>query len=596
MDENIKKFKKFCSRSKAKFSELYDRIRNDKKFLSGNQWGQEDDDYISGARNRITVNVISNQVHSVANSYASYPFTWFVGEPEIDKQIDEFFNTDSNRFASEEAVLDAVSFGLGVMALGTDVDASGNDVPVIYSVSDIERVMLDPDSVELDGSDQMEGALIDYRSREWIRVHMGEDYLPDERAKMIVTTATCSKLVPIITYYVLDTDGVHVHTFVNDKEVYNFGEDGLVRESIIPIHRIPLFPVWGERTWDGEKKTYCGLVSKSKSIQRVVNYAFTQLTERLALSPKPQWQGYKESFKNLDKYYKQAGSGINPIVPSNRLANDKKTTLPLPQRLDNSVRFEDVQGIVQGSLGMLSSITGVDSKGLADVETNVTATAVMYTAKTFQNNVRHYFSHLRTTFKSLGDTVLQLWGKTGYTVDVTQGPDNYMELQVARQELTTLMSVVEPNQKRAIVNSILRTHPDNEVLAQLYAELNSMHEPTEMEKQAFDTIEQMKQVLDKKDKEIMDLTAQVEAYAKSSADFDKSLQAEFLKMDLKHKQDLETMAVQAQLDAGEDAEKMAIENEKAQVELESKAVALETQKLKSAAEIAKSFTMPGWEG
>ena len=43
------------------------------------------------------------------------------------------------------------------------------------------------------------------------------------------------------------------------------------------------------------------------------------------MTPKPQWQGYAESFKNLDKYYKQAGSGNNTIVPANRLANDKKT-------------------------------------------------------------------------------------------------------------------------------------------------------------------------------------------------------------------------------------------------------------------------------
>lgn len=599
-EEILNKFKKFQSRSKAKFSGLYDRIEDDKKMLSGKQWNKRDDKFISRARNRITINVLSNQVHSVANSYSAFPFTWFTGEREIDGEIDNFFEKDSNRFASEEAVTNQVAFGLGVMALGSDTDASGNEVPVIYSVKDLKRVVLDPDSTELDGSDAMEGALVDYRSREWIRVHMGDQYLPGEDAKMIVADAGCSELVPIITYYVLDTDGCHVYTFVNDIEVKDYvtDENGEKVENltVIPIHRIPIFPVWGEDTWDDDgKATYTGLVSKAEDVQRIVNYSFTQLGERLTQSPKAQWQGYAESFKGLDTYYKNAGTGNNPIIPANRLANDKKTVLELPKRLDNTVQFADVQGVVQNTLGMLSSITGVDSKGLADVETNVTATAAMYTAKVFQNNVRHYFTHLRTTFKAIGDTVLALLGHPDINVQVTQGPENYMELQIARQELTALMQVVEPNQKRFITNAILRTHPDNEILAQLYAELNAAPQPTPMEAEMQQTIEQMKAAIEQKDAEILQLTAQVETYQKSSEEMDKSLRAEFMKMKMSHEFKMEEMALQSQLQAGGDAVKAAAEADKAQLDLEQKAVQLETQKIKSAAEIAKTFTMPGWE-
>lgn len=598
-EEILNKFKKFQSRSKAKFSGLYDRIEDNKKMLSGKQWNKRDDKFISRARNRITINVLSNQVHSVANSYSAFPFTWFSGDFNIDGEIDKFFEKDSNRFASEESVTNQVAFGLGVMAIGSDTAPSGNEVPVIYSVKDLNRVVLDPDSTELDGSDAMEGALVDYRSREWIRVHMGEQYLPGEDAKMIVADAGCSELVPIITYYVLDTDGCHVYTFVNDIEVKDYvtDENGekVENQTVIPIHRIPIFPVWGEETWDDDgKATYTGLVSKAEDVQRIVNYSFTQLGERLTQSPKAQWQGYAESFKGLDNYYKNAGTGNNPIIPANRLANDKKTVLELPKRLDNTVQFADVQGVVQSTLGMLSSITGVDSKGLADVETNVTATAAMYTAKVFQNNVRHYFAHLRTTFKSIGDTVLALLGHSDINVQVTQGPENYMELQIARQELTALMPVVEPNQKRFITNAILRTHPDNEILAQLYAELNAAPQPTPMEAEMQQTIEQMKTAIEQKDAEILQLTAQVETYQKSSEEMDKSLRAEFMKMKMNHEFKMEEMALQSQLQAGGDAVKAAAEADKAQMDLEQKAVQLETQKIKSAAEIAKTFTMPGW--
>ena len=581
MDEILTRFKKFQSRSKAGFSTLYDRIKDNRIFVSGRQWDKSDDKFIAKTRNRITLNVISNQCNSVANQYAVYPYTWFTGDMDIDREIDDFFAIDSNRFAIEEALLDQVSFGLGVFALGSDKDAAGNEVPVIYSITDPERVLLDPDSTELDGSDQMEAACIDYRSREWIRVNIGEDYLPDERKKMLVTSASCATLVPIITYYWLDTDGCHTAMLVND--IVKEGS-----EQVLKIHRVPIFPVWGERTWDnGEKQTYQGLIAKSETVQRIVNYAMTQLCERLALSPKPQWKGFLESFKDLDNYYKNAGSGNNPIIPAQRLANDNKTQLPLPERVDNTVQFADVQGIVQGTMGMLTSITGVDSKGLADVENEVTATAVMYTSKVFQNNIRHYFAHLRTSFKSLGDTLMVLKGHPGIKIDVCQGPDAYMENQVARQELTALMGVAEPNQKRAIVNAILKTHPDNTILGELYAELNSLPAPTAMEEQAMQTIQQMKQAIDGKDQQIMQLTAQLEQLKTQQESQDKSYMFDLKKMELQHRYDMENTVLKAQLGQGADQDKAEAEVVKAELDAEKAAVQLDTQKVKSNTEMAK---------
>lgn len=592
MSDNLLKFKKFMGRSKAKFSDLYSRIDKCKSFLSSKQWEKGDDKYISNMRNRVTINVIANQVNSVSNSYSAFPFTWFTGNPDTDKRIDDFFDVDSNKFASEEAILDCVSFGLGVLALGTDTDVNGQEVPVIYAVDDVKRVMLDPDSVELDGSDAMEGALIDYRSREWIRVHMGDSFVPDDDKRMICENASCAELVPIVTYYVLDTDGCHVYTFVNDKEVTNTttDENGVEVETdnVIPIRRIPLFPVWGERSWDGDKKTYIGLVDKSKDVQRIVNYAFTQLAERLALSPKPQWQGYAEAFKGLDQYYKNAGTGINPIIPSNRLANDNKTILEMPKRLDNQIQFADVQGIVQGTLGMLSSITGVDSKGLADVETDVTATAVNYTSKVFQNNIRHFFMHLRTSFKAVGDVVLSLWGVDGH-VQVTQGPEDYMEMQVARQEIASIIPVSDPTQKPMLINAILRTHPRNEILAQLYAEINSKPIPTQNEIQLQSLVEQMKQAIEAKDQEILQLTEANDAYRKSSADFEKSMQADFIKAEQAHNFKMEEIALQSQLNGNAEAAKVALEMQKGRMDLEAKAVALDAQKVKAASEMMKAM-------
>jgi hypothetical protein len=617
-EDILYKFKKFAKRSREAYSDMYERIRSDRSFMSGDgQWTKEDDGFIEKTRNRVTVNVLANQVHSVANKYSSFPFTWYTGNADIDKEIDDFFAEDSNRFATEEALLDCVSFGLGVLCLGTDTTADGRDVPVIYAITDPERVMLDPDSTELDGSDAMEGALIDYRSKEWIRVHMGEQYVPEKRAKPVFAGAFAKPgLIPIVTYYYLDTDGCHVATFVNDMQVEDEKpeeeiqlEEGIIEgdgvaepegaeeitetdepRDVLPIKRIPIFPVLGERTWtESDNIIYRGLIAKGKTVQRIVNYSMTQLIERLQLSPKPQFRGYLESFKNLDKYYKKAGTGINPILPGQRLANDGKTQLPLPEVYNPNIQFADLQQITNGTMEMLTSITGVDSKGLANNESEITATAVLYTSQVFQNNIKHFFSHLRTSFKALGDTVMVLLGHAGQKIDVAQGPEAYMQLQIARQELTSLVGIVEANQKPAIVNAILKTHPDNEILAQLFAELNAAPQPTEMEAQQAEVIEQMKQAIEQKDQEIINLTAQVEDYARSERSQDKSILADMAKSEQQHEFKLEEMAVQAELEAGADAVKIAADADKAQMDVESKAVALETQKIKSASEIFKTL-------
>jgi hypothetical protein len=617
-EDILYKFKKFAKRSREAYSDMYERIRSDRSFMSGDgQWTKEDDGFIEKTRNRVTVNVLANQVHSVANKYSSFPFTWYTGNADIDKEIDDFFAEDSNRFATEEALLDCVSFGLGVLCLGTDTTADGRDVPVIYAITDPERVMLDPDSTELDGSDAMEGALIDYRSKEWIRVHMGEQYVPEKRAKPVFAGAFAKPgLIPIVTYYYLDTDGCHVATFVNDIQVEDEKpeeeiqlEEGIIEgdgvaepegaeeitetdepRDVLPIKRIPIFPVLGERTWtESDNIIYRGLIAKGKTVQRIVNYSMTQLIERLQLSPKPQFRGYLESFKNLDKYYKKAGTGINPILPGQRLANDGKTQLPLPEVYNPNIQFADLQQITNGTMEMLTSITGVDSKGLANNESEITATAVLYTSQVFQNNIKHFFSHLRTSFKALGDTVMVLLGHAGQKIDVAQGPEAYMQLQIARQELTSLVGIVEANQKPAIVNAILKTHPDNEILAQLFAELNAAPQPTEMEAQQAEVIEQMKQAIEQKDQEIINLTAQVEDYARSERSQDKSILADMAKSEQQHEFKLEEMAVQAELEAGADAVKIAADADKAQMDVESKAVALETQKIKSASEIFKTL-------
>ena len=559
IDEEVvlARFDRFKSRVNERFHAQYERMRVARGFLSGEtQWDEGDNRYISEKRNRLTVNVVANNVASTANSYDEYPFQWYTGEWEKDQALDKFLGKPGNCSCSMEALKEAISVGLGVMCVGTE----DSGAPAIYTVPDFERVMLDPDSYDLTGEDMCECALIDYRGRNWIRLNYGEEYLPNKEAMNIVP---CKPgLIPVVTYYVMEEGGVRVYELVNQR---------VIDKGLMQIPRIPVFPVYGEIyiRKDGER-AFRGIPEKAKDIQRLVNYAYTQLGERLSLSPKPQFIGTVEAFKDLDDYYKQAAAGINPMLPYNRKSKDRKDDLQPPQRFDMNVQFQDLAGIIGETLGLMGSVTGVDSRGMADATQQKTATEVDYTAHVFAANVRHYYTHLKFSFKAMGQFIADMVGMDSQ-IEICQGPDEMMQRQVARQELGQLLGVAEPNQKGPIINAILQSHPDNEILGQLYAELNSIPQPTMMEQQMQQTIEQMKLAIEERDEKMKEMQDIIDQYDKSTTEQDKNIEFELAKMKLQHQYDLEDKIVDAQLDSGVDTEKVANEAERARIKVESEA-------------------------
>ena len=574
----LAKFDKFKSRFDERFHSQYDRMRRARGFLAGeDQWTADDDRYISKQRNRLTVNVLANNVNSVANSYDEFPFMWYTGDWEKDRALDKFLKKPGNASCSSEALTECISYGLGVMCVGTE----DSGAPAIYTIPDFDRVMLDPDSYSLDGDDMCECALIDYRGKPWVRLHYGDDYIPDENARNIVPSKP--GLIPIVTYYVMEREGVHVYELVNSRV-----NDG----GVLPMKRIPVFPVYGEiyTRKDGER-AFRGIPEKAKDIQRLLNYSYTNLGERLAQSPKPQFMGTVEAFKDLDDYYKQAGAGLNPMLPYNRKGKDNKDDLQAPVRFDPSVQFADLSGIMGETLGLMSSVTGVDSRGIADTTTQKTATEVEYTAHVFSNNVRHYYTHLSYSFKAMGQFIADMIDMDAQ-IEICQGPDEMMQRQVARAELSNLLQVAEPQQKGAIMNAILQSHPDNNILGQLYVELNSIQGPTQMELQMEQTIEQMKLAIDERDQKMQEMQKIIDQYDKSTQEQDKNIEFELAKLKLQHQYDLEDKIIEKQLDSGEDADKLAIEAERSRIKLESEAetaaIKAESQRQKLALDRAKA--------
>lgn len=573
----VNKFRDFRDRSKRKFADNYDKMRKDRDFLNGEtQWTTADGRHVSSKRNRMLLNVMGNSCNAVVNQYSLYGFSPYTGNPDDDRMLDTLQKRGSNGVCDSEALKNSVSLGLGVMAMGTDKQG----VPCVYAINDFDRCILDPESQDLDGEDMVEGALIDYRGKRWVELNYGPEFVPGDREKNIVQ---CPRdLVPIITYFVLEEEGCHVYTLVNNQAI-----DG----GLLPLDRIPIVPVYGERWFDNEGDLHWGgIVNKARAIQKLVNLSVTQLAERLSLSPKPQWMGTVEAFKGLDKYYKDAGTGNNPILPYNRKSADQKEVLEPPQRFDNTVQYQDLSGVIGNTLSIMGTVTGVDAHGLIDQNTMKTATEVSYAAEAYSTNIRHYMVHLQASMKALWSMVAKMVGIEGQ-VSICQGPIEWMGLKQARAEIVQLMQVAEPNQKPALIDALIQTYPDNPTMAKLYASLHAIQAPTPMEAQMQQTVELMKQKIDQDTQTIQQLDQKCKEYEQLMRDQKAQRELEITKLQLEHQYDMENEILKAQLSGNVEADKAAIETQREANRLESEAMSqaikLDGEKKKLALQDAK---------
>ena len=587
VEEAIKSFQDFEHRASAKRESQINRIKEDRAVLAGDQWSKDDRRLVGRGRVRRTVNITANAVNSTVNNYIGYPYAYMSGDNELDGLLAAWLKTKSNERAVKEGLFGSVAFGLNFLCLGTDTihDSQGSiEIPVVYTVPDVCNVYYDPDSVELDGSDAQECAIVELRSKTYIKNKYGEEYttFTGLTPRVNVSSNQNQDVLPIVTYYKIEQGDCVCYQLLGDK---------FLQEPVsLGVDRLPVIPVYGEQTWENDEMIYQGIVRKATPIQRLINLCFSQLGERMAMTPKPIFLTTPEAIEGYSEGYKNIMYNVNPIALYNDKSADMTRDLPEPKKLDNRVEFADLTGIISSNLELMSSIVGVDSRGAFDNKTELTATEVLSSEKQYQTQIRHYFDNLKCSFKAMGELVLKLLGYGDISLAVTQGPEEAMQRQIARNELLTLASIVPDQQKSAIVDGILLASGDNAILRDTYGRLHQVPAPTAMEDQMAATIEQMKAAIEERDTKMAEMQKELDFYNKSTQESDKQLQANFAEMEMKHQQELETLAFKAQLEAGKDAEQAQTDAIKSQMELEKEAIQLDTAKVKATAEQAKAVT------
>ena len=589
VEELIERFKKFERQSYDKFKDLFEQIKLDRKFISGDQCDNLDhtltDASIGEGVPLMSLNVVKNAIRTVVNTYLPNTYKWqYTNNQGVDVNLntiaDQFLSDADNSTATVEALSNAVGTALGVLVFSNDYDIDGSIKPVLYSIPDVTNVRLDPNASKLNFADATKAAIVEIKSKEWFKTNYGIDYLNEYYKPLIDISEDYDRktMMPLVTYYEKEDNQVICYKLA--------GSELLEEPQILPYSYIPVVPVFGESDWaNASKQSWTGITTIMRPIQRMINYAYRQIIIRAAKVPKNTWVGGDEALQGREKYWQNSERNLNPIRIYNEWSKDHTRKLDPPHREDNQIVFEDVTTLMDKSLQMTNSIVGIPAIGL-ESEIEKTATEVLSNQKTFNNNVRNYIYHLKYSMQLIGLLFAEemykqpLYGKIKVTV--VAGPDDAMSKQEARVQLSTYANLItDDSDKRKLMLALCEIESDNDYVQNFANSLQS--QPTQGEMQAQQLLSQANQEIKNRDAQILELQKQVNDLQMQQQLQAYSLDKEIELSKLKHAQEMEKLVLQERIKESNPAEQARTEADviKAQASIEKEAISLRKEQIKS---------------
>ena len=589
VEELIQRFKKFESASYTKFKDLFEQIKLDRKFISGDQCDNLDhtltDASIGEGVPLMSLNVVKNAIRTVVNTYLPNTYKWqYTNGQGVDTNLnaiaDQFLSDADNSTATVEALSNAVGTALGVLVFSNDYDIDGSIKPVLYSIPDVTNVRLDPNASKLNFADATKAAIVELKSKDWFKTNYGIDYLNEYYKPLIDISEEYDRksLMPLVTYYEKEDNQVICYKLA--------GSELLEDPQVLPYSYIPVVPVFGESDWaNASKQSWTGITTIMRPIQRMINYAYRQIIIRASKVPKNTWVGGDEALQGREKYWQNSERNLNPIRIYNEYSKDHTRKLDPPHREDNQIVFEDVTTLMDKSLQMTNSIVGIPAIGL-ESQIERTATEVLANQKTFNNNVRNYIYHLKYSMQLIGLLFAEeiykqpLYGKIKVTV--VAGPDDAMSKQEARVQLSTYANLITSDEdKRKLLMAECAIENDNPYINNFANSLQP--QPTQGEILAQQMLQQANTEIKNRDAQILELQKQLNDLQLQQQLQAYSTEQQILLNNQKFEHEKEMKILDAQIAANNPAEmtKTQAEIDKAQMSVEKSAIELRKEQIKA---------------
>lgn len=403
-DKTLKRAKDRYKIAKDGWSDVYSKCVDDQNFLSDEPFAQWDKEEAT-SRTRVkrpvlTIDQLGQFIHQVVNDIRmNTPSIRVMPDgdgadvetAEIYEGLIRAIEYNSHADVAYDTSVDfSVKSSVGFIRVDHDyISSTGFEQELLIKrIINPQSVLLDPDSIEPDGSDAKYGFVLEEMDREEFKkqypkatpISFGDsDPNKDRTSDKKITTAEYFEIIESSKTMGLLENGESEE--MDEKKTYKTtrkvskcivkrtklsGED-VLDETTFPGIYIPLVPVYGEEAWIEGKRQINSLIRKSKEAQYMYNLWKSLETELLLKQPQApimaavgQLEGFEDDWKIPDKaivlLHHQKDAEGNPAPPPSRMQPPT-----IPTGIVNAARetVDDIKatmGIYNAGLGEKSNV------------------------------------------------------------------------------------------------------------------------------------------------------------------------------------------------------------------------------------------------
>lgn len=443
-----------------------DQIAEDLAFSDPSNPQQWDDEELNrrqrdpgGARPCLVFDQLGQYVANIAGQFEQRPPGMHAlpvdgnGDRLVSEQLDGWFrhiehqSRAINHYA--RAGTSQARAGVGYLLLRPEYTdrALGYQEPRISSEGDPLKIVFDPWSQELDGSDATFAFhLTPVSAREFKRrwpdaepVSFGEQEVArDDRDSVQIVEAWETKDIQTVCVVFTDANGDDVSLPLDQfveaqargqvmqirgeykekkRAVYwrrmsgatvldtVKGADG--KEAQFPADHIGIVPMYGYVGFADGRMRYCGIPRRARAAQQAYNFHKSEERAYILTAPKSPWIGPAAAFAPYQKLWDRANIEQRAYLPFEHI-DESGNPIPAPQRMPLSVNLQNhIQGSqealrdIQASLGMYQANLGAPSNETSGV-------AIESRKQQGEASTSHFQSHAAAAIAQIGRMIVQM--------------------------------------------------------------------------------------------------------------------------------------------------------------------------------------------
>lgn len=474
-DELVAEVKDFIERNTERNSKQVQRIREDRAFAAGEQWDDKDRKARTEGRLEVSIPICQNIVSAVVNPITAKPFrvkaevmpeykdVFGDGVATLNDHLDRIQDSYEMRSANESATTDEATAGLG-FGYATTEEKDGNVTVGYHAIEDATKVIWDADAKSITMEDAKQVVVVELIKETEAEERFGTDiWGGHEPSKTTLADlgsdfAIPEGLVPLLTYFRVEGHNCEFHRLI--------GEQVVESDLIEGLSRIPVIAFIGEKTWIDNEVSFTGLIHRLRPMQKIANYANSQMMERLAMSPKVAFKGPAAAIDGFEDEWAESNYSLDAYLHYNT-HDDEGHELTPPEMIPIQTKVDDLQSVINGAIQQMQFATGVSPTGIVDqtIQDEATATEVLLRTKSSQSNVSHYLEHTKESVKAAGKVLAELcisvYGidlpEGAYEIKVDGGCVDLTKMEEDRRNLLAMMQFAPENMKGVLAIGLMNT-------------------------------------------------------------------------------------------------------------------------------------------